>query len=177
MAVLIEAISVVVKADSLLKSFNGNWEAFKEIVPNQTLCADNEIVRVGFMTPTDVESFINKLEKQGLVFIRNGDSVDICVVDQLKGPTVKCSWIEYGHISMSNAGHRVAACRLVGSKLMQVVTPPGWVYEKSLSSSYGYVPTGHKDGGLKYLRHEDGLDVYLNTLTGAEVYVGRTGES
>jgi hypothetical protein len=60
---------------------------------------------------------------------------------------------------------------------MQVVTPPGWVYEKSLSSSYGYVPTGHKDGGLKYLRHEDGLDVYLNTLTGAEVYVGRTGES
>ncbi len=85
MAVLIEAISVVVRADSLLKSFNGNWEAFKEIVPNQTLCADNEIVRVGFMTPTDVESFINKLEKHGLVFIGNGESLDTCVVDQIKG--------------------------------------------------------------------------------------------
>ena len=55
MAVLIEAISVVVRADELLKKFPGGWDAFKSIVPNQTLCADNEIVRVGFMSPQDVE--------------------------------------------------------------------------------------------------------------------------
>jgi hypothetical protein len=58
MSVLIEAISVVMRADELLKKFPGGWDAFKGIVPNQTLCADNEIVRVGFMTPQDVESFI-----------------------------------------------------------------------------------------------------------------------
>jgi len=28
---------------------------------------------------------------------------------------------------------------------------------------------------LKFLRHEDGLDVYLNVLTGEEAYIGRTG--
>jgi hypothetical protein len=53
MAVLIEAISVVIRADTLLKKFPGGWGAFKLIVPNQTLCADNEIVRVGFMAPQD----------------------------------------------------------------------------------------------------------------------------
>jgi hypothetical protein len=46
MSVLIEAISVVMRADELLKKFPGGWDAFKGIVPNQTLCADNEIVRV-----------------------------------------------------------------------------------------------------------------------------------
>ena len=66
MAVLIEAISVVVRADELLKKFPGGWDAFKAIVPNQTLCADNEIVRVGFMVPQDVESFIKRLQRVGL---------------------------------------------------------------------------------------------------------------
>jgi len=177
MSVLIEAISVIIRADALLKAFNGDWEAFKAIVPNKTLCADNEVVRVGFMTPDDVESFIKKLEKYGLTFLRNDESVDIAVVDQMRGPIKKCAWIEFGHVDMSDGGQRVAACRLVGSELMQIVTPPDWVYEKSLSSSYGFVPTEHKDKGLKYLRHENELDVYLNPVTGEEVYVGRTGDS
>jgi len=177
MAVLIEAISVVIRADALLKSFNGDWESFKAIVPNQTMCADNEIVRVGFMTPDDVESFIKKLEKYGLIFLRDDQSVDIAVVDQLRGPSKKCEWLEFGNVNMSKYGQKVAACRLVGSEVMQVVTPQDWVYEKSLSSSYGFVPTEHKEKGLKYLRHENGLDVYLNPVTGEEVFVGRTGES
>ena len=69
MAVLIEAISVVVRADVLLQKFPGGWEAFKSIIPNQTLCADNEIVRVGFMSPQDVESFVKKLQDAGLEFL------------------------------------------------------------------------------------------------------------
>jgi hypothetical protein len=177
MAVLIEAISVVIRADALRKSFNGDWEGFKSIVPNQTLCADNEIARVGFMTPDDVESFIKKLEKYGLIFLSDEQSVDIAVVDQLRGPSTKCKWLEFGHVNMRKGGQKVAACRLAGSELMQVVTPPNWIYEKSLSSSYGFVPTEHKEKGLKYIKHENGLDVYLNPVTGEEVFVGRTGET
>ncbi len=177
MAVLIEAISVVIRADSLLKTFPGGWEGFKAIVPNQTLCADKEIVRIGFMTPDDVESFIKKLEKKGLTYLHDDKSVDIAVVDQLRGPTAKCDWLEFGHVNMKTGRQKVAACRLVGSELMQVVTPPDWSYQESLSSSYGFVPTEHAAKGLKYLRHENGLDVYLNPITGEEVYVGRTGES
>jgi len=29
---------------------------------------------------------------------------------------------------------------------------------------------------MKFLRHENGLDVYLNQLTGKEVYMGRTAD-
>ena len=177
MAVLIEALSVVIRANSLLKAFDNDWEAFVAIVPNQTLCADTEIVRVGFMTPDDVESFIKKLEKNGLVFLTDDQSVDIAVVDQLRGVTNDCNWLEFSHVNLSEQKHRVAACRVVNSEVQEIITPDGWDYNNSLSSSYGSVPTEHAGKGLKYLRHENGLDVYLNPITGEEVYVGRTGES
>jgi len=177
MAVLIEATSVVIRADALLQRFPSGWEAFKRIVPNQTLCADNEIVRVGFMSPMDVESFVRKLQGAGLEFLRDGEAIDIAVADQMRGLTSKCTWLEFGQVDMSGEGQRVAACWLVGSQLTQVVTPPGWKFEGSLSSTFGFVPNEHAAKGMKYLRHENGLDVYLNPITGKEMYVGRTGES
>jgi len=176
MAVLIEGISVVIRADALLKKFSGGWDGFELIVPNQTLCTDNELVRVGFMTPQDVESFIRKLQRAGLEFMRSGEAIDIAVADQMRGVTSKCSWLGFGHVNMNGNGPRVAACRLVGSHAMEVVTPPDWNFEGSLSSSFGFVPSEHAEKGLKYLRHEDGVDVYLNPRTGKEVYVGRTDE-
>lgn len=176
MAVLVEAISVVIRADVLLRKFSGGWDAFKAVVPNDTLCADNEIVRVGFMTPQDVESFINKLQLAGLVFLPSGQSNDISVVDQVRGPTSQCPWLEFGHIDIGTNGQRVAACRLVGSENMEIVMPPGWKFEGSLSSTFGFAPSEHVQNGLKFLRRENGLDVYLNSITGKEVYVGRTSE-
>jgi hypothetical protein len=176
MAVLIEAISVVVRADTILNKFPGGWDGFKNIVPNTTLCADNEIARVGFMTPQDVESFVKKLQSNGLEFLRDSEAVDIAVADQMRGLTSKCSWLEFGYVNMGGTGSRVAACRLAGSQVMEVVTPPGWEFEGSLSSTFGFVPSEHAEKGMKFLRHENGIDVYFNPLTGKEVYVGRTGE-
>lgn len=176
MAVLIEAISVVVRADSILKKFPGGWTAFMKIVPNETLCADNEIARIGFMSPQDVESFVKKLQSNGLEFLRSGEAIDLAVADQMHGLTSKCSWLDFGHVNMGNNGPRVAACRLANSQVMEVVTPPGWQFEGSLSSTFGFVPSEHVEKGMQFLRHENGLDVYFNPLTGKEVYVGRTGE-
>jgi hypothetical protein len=176
MAVLIEAISVVIRVDAILNKFQGGWDGFKHIVPNQTLCADHEIVRVGFMSPQDVESFVKILQSNGLEFLRAGEAIDIAVADQMRGLTSQCSWLEFGHVNMSGNGQSVAACRLTGSQVMEVVTPPSWEFESSLSSTYGFVPSEHAEKGMKFLRHEQGLDVYLNPLTGKEVYVGRTGE-
>lgn len=176
MAVLIEAISVVIRTDVLAEKIPGGWEGFKRLVSNKTLCADNEIVRVGFMVPQDVESFINRLETTGLKFLRNGEMVDIAVVDQVRGPTSKCEWLEFGRVNIGDSEAEVSTCRLVGSKSSDVVTPPGWKYEGSLSSTFGFSPTEHAQKGLKFLRHENGLDVYLNSLTGKKVYIGRTSE-
>jgi len=178
MAVLIEAISAVIRADKLLLKFPGGWDRFKEFVPNNTLCADDELVRVGFMSPTDVKSFIAELNSIGLEYIINGHANDMVVVDQIKGFMCKCSWAEFGKINIGNESNEiVATCRLVGSKLSKVITPPLWIYEGSLSNSFGFTPTESLDKGLKYLRHENGIDVYINRITGKEVYIGRTGKN
>lgn len=178
MAILAEGISVVVKVSAIQEKVAGAWERFVTLVPNDTLCSDNEIARVGFMDPDDVKQFIDKLEENGLSFQNNNQAQDIVVVDQMRGPTIKCDWLEFGHINLDNDPKmRIAACRLAGSTENQIFMPDDWAYEQSLSASYGFAPTEHADKSLKYLRHENGKDVYLNTLTGKEVYVGRTGQS
>jgi hypothetical protein len=123
---LCEATSVIVKNGRVLEAFQ-TFDAFKKVVPNKTLCGDSEIVRVGFMVPDDVKHFIEGLERQGLRHLVDGAAADIVVIDQLRGPTTRCNWIEFGHVDLS--GNRVAAARLVGSRLKEVVTPPGWKFE------------------------------------------------
>lgn len=177
MAILVEGISVITKVQEIHKRVPGGWEGFKRLIPNNTLCSDNEIARVGFMTPDDVQAFIAELENHSLVFQSNGESIDIAVADQLHGLTTKCSWLEFGHINLDNdPKKRVAACRLVGSVEQQFFTPDNWSFDNSLSSSYGFSPTSADKKGLKFLRHENGLDVYLSELTGEEVYIGRTNK-
>lgn len=175
MAILVEGISVITKVQEIHKRVPGGWEGFKKLIPNNTLCSDNEIARVGFMSPDDVESFIEELEAHSLVFQSNGEAIDIAVADQLQGLTTKCSWLEFGHINLnSDPKRRVAACRLVGSTENQIFTPDDWDFNNSLTSSYGFSPTNADKKGLKFLRHDDGVEVYLSELTGEEVYIGRT---
>ena len=57
MAVLVEGISVIVRRDAIESKYDGGWDTFVDNVPNATLCADDEIARVGFMGPADVEAF------------------------------------------------------------------------------------------------------------------------
>jgi len=175
MAVLIEAISVVIDNAALLAAFGNDWERFKRTVPNATLCADGELVRVGFMTPTDVEHYIKLLEAHGLRHFEDGQAKSMVVVDQQRGPLQSCDWVEFGHITLDgDARKRVAACRAKDSASRQLFKPDGWTFESSLSSSFGFVPTESVEKSLKLLRSEDGLDVYWNEHTGKEIYIGRT---
>lgn len=171
MTVLIEGISVVVRA-SALERFPGDWTAFKATVPNQTLCADSELIRVGFMHPADVEAYVSELEQLRLRYIVDGAARDIVVVDQLRGFAVPCDWAEVGHVGIS-AGRQVTACRLKGSKVEQLVTPDGWAWEKSLSGSFGFVPSNAPDSIVK-VSEEDGVEEFTSPLTDRPVYVGRT---
>lgn len=57
---------------------------------------------------------------------------------------------------------------------MTLLTPEGWKYENHLSHVGGYVLPERLHKGFKFLRHQGGLDVYLNTVTGKKVFIGRT---
>ena len=48
MAVLIEAISVIVRTESIREKFDGECHAFMAKCPNKTLCADSALVRDSF---------------------------------------------------------------------------------------------------------------------------------
>jgi hypothetical protein len=172
MPVLVEANSIIVRVAAINDRHAGGWPAFDDSVPNNTLCHDGEVARVGFMDPNDAEAFIAGLERRDLVFLRDGKSQDIAFAVQNDGITVPCDWLDYGAIELK-PGATVAAVWLKGTTVRQVFCPQGWTYEKSLSRQFTVVPSQHVEKSLKFLRHQDGLDVYLNVLTGTEVFIGR----
>jgi hypothetical protein len=188
MAVLVEAISVIVRRDAIEQKYAGGWDAFVDAVPNATFCADDEIARVGFMIPEDVEAFVNRLQRRGLVFLDHEKATDLAVADQQRGLTSDCDWLEFGKLNVGEDEGRVSACwffdaprvgwglHMRGTSMhsMQLAIPEEWKFEGSLSQRLGFVPTGQEDTRLKFLRKEDGLDVFLDLDTGKEVYIGRT---
>jgi hypothetical protein len=96
------------------------------------------------------------------------------VVDQQHGPTMPCAWLEFGQVPYGPVpGEHVALARWAGDTEMQFAAPTDWTYDTSLSKHFGFVPTGERAEGLRFLRQEDGLDVYFNDQTGKEVFVAR----
>lgn len=150
MAVLVEGISVIIRADCL-QNFE-TWDAFKEIVPNGTLCADGELVRVGFMSPDGVQAFLETLKSHGLRFNDDGPAIDIVIADQQHGFTSACDWADFGHIDWENDPEKpVAAARFLGSRVRQVLTPDGWIYDRSLTQEFGFIPNASSAEELNQL--------------------------
>ena len=174
MPVLIEAISVIVRRDAIRDRFPGGWAAFKLIVPNQTLCLDVDIARVGFMSASDSKAFVETLERQGLRFLVEGKAQDIVVVDQIAGPTTECGWLEMGETPLPETG-TIRIARLCGSTASGVDAPEGWKFAGSLSDKFMFVPMREVNESLTFLRNEDGTDIYLDRASGREVRVGRAG--
>lgn len=175
MPVLVECISVIVRISAIKRSYPGCWEAFFENCPNQTLCYDSELARVGFMTPDHTKHFTEHLEAAGLVFLADGWAVDFVVADQQKGFTTPCAWAEIGHMYLGeNETMRVAACRSVGSSEEVVCAPDDWRFEDSVSNNFTFIPNGMLPEFMDFLRHEGKFDVYRDLQTGEERYMCRT---
>ena len=167
MAVLIEAISVVVRRDAIQRCFPGGWEEFSRTPPNQTYCTDHSLARIGFMNPADVGAYVTMLERNGLTFQDAGQSVDLAVVDQRHGPTVPARWLTMGKVEIE--GHDVSIAWLGEEYDGGVAVPCGWVPKNCIQ----YVDPGDMDDRVKFLRREKGIDVYLDLRTGKELYTGR----
>ena len=101
MAVLVEAISVIIRVDAIEARHAGGFDAFEAAIPNETACSDGELVRVGFMAPADVEAYVGALTAKGLRYVADGVAHDIVVVDQQRGPLVRCEWLEAGRLYLA----------------------------------------------------------------------------
>lgn len=177
MAVLIEGYSVVIKGEEILRRWPGGWEQFKSDVPNKTMCADGELIRVGFMNYEDAMAYATTLEAAGIMEATLEISGGYVHVDQLRGLKTNPDWVEFGYTSLSgDQTKRIALCRLVGDKRTEVALPEGWKYEGSLSAKPNFVSKEEADKRLEKIRRRDGVEVYYDKHTRKQVFVGRTGD-
>ena len=178
MAVLVEGISVVIKASAIASKYPGGWEELKKNLPNQTLCADGELVRAGFMSPDDVKTFVESLEEHGLIYLHQGKAQDLVIIDQTRGLKTACDWIEFEIVDWEgDPQKKVSACHLADRKIDQILTPDGWNYDESLSKHFGFVPTENRYERLVFIEQKNGCNVYIDLTSGREVFIGTTNGS
>ena len=151
MAVLVEGISVLVRKDSIQNKMTGGDASFKLLIPNPTFCEDEQLARVGFLSPDGVGAFIDELKNVGLTFLENDKAIDFAVCDQQRGLTTECDWLEFSHLSIEGGkvgaawlfdGERIGAGIHMPSANMKLATPPGWTFKNSLSEGFQFIPGG-----------------------------------
>lgn len=172
MAVLIEAISVVVRLETIADKYPGGVEQYVSDCPNNTLCMDKDITSVRFMTSGDANNFINGLVRDGLRCVTDGEYDEIAVVDQFDGFCMPCDWLDFTNSAGSKNIKRISACKIKGGPVDCVSTPPEWHYETSLSKWAIHVNEDEL-ARITLLRREGHFDVYMDRLTGKELYCQR----
>ena len=169
MAVLIEAISVVIRRETIADKYPGGLNQYVEDSPNRSLCMDEELVRVGFMIAGDASDFIASLEREGFNCVVDDKYDEIAVVDQFAGIYLPCDWLEFLTVVIFKGDLMVKACNISGNPIDYLAFPAGWDYEHSLSKRP--MVTTEADFALRttFLRHENGIDIFWDKLTGKEV--------
>ena len=128
MAVLIEAISVVVRNETILEKYPRGMRGFWLDCPNGSVCTDEYVTRVGFRDTDWVTGFVGHLEDLGFEVMREGEFVDVAIVDHVLGLRHPCRWLT---VSDHPDGLRIAMLR--GDLHPRVAKPSGWRYENSVS--------------------------------------------
>ena len=176
MAVLIEAISVVIRCDAMMTLYAGGQAAFMQDVPNASLRADGSLAAVSFMVPDDVRAYVDLLESRGLTYIADDHAVNIVVIDQTTGLRAVCDWVQTGESDLDGvAGRTIMVCQLAGEPWSQIAMPQGWQYDTSLSARARYVSGHEVPAHLELLDVVDGIERYRDRKTGEILYRGRSG--
>jgi len=131
-------MSLVVRLDAINEQYVGGLEAFIAGIHSATVCMDGELLRVGFLSLAEADANIHRLEAGGLQYLQDGAPRDMILVDQIRGPSAPCDWLEVGQMQIG-PGKMVMAARLVNSQVGTLFTPDGWRYEQSHSKTLGTV--------------------------------------
>lgn len=176
MTILIEAISIVVRCDSLEKLGAEALDHFYSSIPNQTYYSDGSLARVGFMDEQDALGFISFLESLGLVHLRNDESIDFAIVLQDQRDSSRCDWLERFEIDYQGTLLEVAAFVdseggvHLGEEPGDFVAPDGWSLDERI------VFHASRDD-LTYLRSErtdlGGILDHYRSRDGQTVFIGR----
>jgi tetratricopeptide (TPR) repeat protein len=164
MAITIEGFTVVAKYDriqSLLE--NGSLK-----VPNSTALTDDHLWKVSFMAEADAQKFLRSLQDCGLNVSEGPDS-DAVLANEFDGSVEPyCEWLRSG------TWEKAVIAWLEGTQPQTVIAREGW--DPKVGSGLEFHDQS-KMQSLEFLRLEENVEVFLNTKTGKEVYIGRTSTS
>lgn len=125
MAVVIEAITIVVRRDAVRRAFGGDEAAFEALAPNRSGRKDAHLHALGFMDHRDAAAFVTRaLEPRGLAWARGEEAIDLTIVDQFTGLQHYTSWLEVGQYPVE--GGAVTAAWLKGTGPGALSTHAGW---------------------------------------------------
>lgn len=164
MAIAIEAFTVVVRNEALQGRYPGGEEAFQANVPNQTFCTDGALSRVSFMVDHDASAFLNNLGSLGLEIGKGDDAVICSAMDEKIRPW--CDWVQFGRYK------KACIAWLSGESVETIVGPHGWNPDDERLT---YATKEEAKQRLRFLRDEGNVQVFWDTVSEKEVYVGRTG--
>ena len=167
MSILVEALTVVFMNATADRHIKGGVIAVKTIAPNSTFRTDGLLSAVSFMDPQSTANFVDALQGVGMEFVEDGVAQDIVVLDQHRGPTAKCDWIGF---NQNADGHSIAW--LIGHPQGEMAVYDNWEPNNDLSFR-----EGHIEETMKFLRDEDGLDVYLDLETGQKCFRPQSSRS
>ena len=102
------------------------------------------------------------------------------VVDQIKGPTTDCDWIEFGEFAVGENDTPVSVCGFfegtrfgLGSQInadqMDLAVPNGWTPEQTQGLVFS--SDDEFDDNFEFLYNEDGLDVFWDRKNDKKVYL------
>jgi tetratricopeptide (TPR) repeat protein len=165
-AVVLDGWSVVARRSVVEAKLAGGLVGWFEVAPNRMACADRDLCLVQFMASEDASAFVMKLDELGLAGERDGAYRDVALVGKDGAWTHACSWLRIGRYAGINA------VWIDGADPEPLVVPVKWQPNSIINLS-----NDEAAKRLKFLRRERGLEVWLDTETGKEMYRGRTGPS
>jgi hypothetical protein len=165
MSVLVEALSLIIPRKVLDVSYPGGTKAFlqkMEVVPSPCRCAcsDEMLVSVSFFGVADATVVGDQLLELGIVAVDNDRFYEMAFIDQAKGPTMRCDWIEW-----TRHAEGYTSCWLVGSEPGPFRAPAGWTPKQSRDLTFHDIRS-EPGRCIKLADEPDGTEVWLDYQTG-----------
>jgi hypothetical protein len=144
MSVLVECFNVVVRRAEIESRYPGGLAGYSADCPNQTLCADSHLVRVGFMHKADIGEFcLRVLSRAGVASSLSGRPEDasiaeasVAIVEQDHGPWHSCPWLSY-----ARRDDGLCLCWLSAEPPGDLAVPRGWT--PPAPGTFAHLPGPH----------------------------------
>jgi hypothetical protein len=166
MSVLVEALSLIVPRSVLDVSYPGGTDAFlKQMLETparcRCACADDRLVSVSFFGNDDATAVGTELVGVGIVAVDDDHFYELAFVDQARGPTMQCDWIEW---RKHEEGY--TTCWLAGTDPGPLHTPAGWTPQHSRNLSIHDIRS-EPGRCMKLADEPDGHEIWIDFQTGA----------